>query len=40
MNVELLPEETRGLHFAEALADLALRLEMEVFGPADDMRQA
>ena len=34
-NVELLPEETRGLDFAEALADLSLRLEMEIFGPPD-----
>jgi len=33
--VELLPAETRGLDFAEALADLFLRLEMEIHGPAD-----
>jgi len=39
-NVELLPEETRGLDFAEALADLSLRLEMEIFGPADRRQEA
>ena len=34
-DVELLPDETRGLDLAEGLAEMALRLETEIYGPAD-----
>ncbi len=34
-NVELLPDETHGLDLAESLEHLAIRLETEIFGPAD-----
>ena len=33
--VKLLPHETRGLDLAETLAELALRLKIEVEGPSD-----
>jgi hypothetical protein len=33
-DTELLPKETHGLDLAEAVAELALRVETEVYGPA------
>ena len=39
LNVELVPGESRGTDLAETLAEIALRLETEIYGPAD-RRQA
>ena len=39
-SVGLLPEGTRGLDLAETLSEIARRLEMEIYGPADVRQDA